>query len=49
MENGGKEMLDDLYKEYLIPKDQQLNFLDITLGIDSSNLEKTLSTLIPKN
>jgi hypothetical protein len=21
MENGGKEMLDDLYKEYIIPKD----------------------------
>jgi len=24
MENGGKEMLDDLYKEYIIPKDLQI-------------------------
>ena len=39
-------MLEDLYKDNIISKDQQLVHLDITLGIDSSNLAKTLSMLI---
>jgi hypothetical protein len=46
MESGGKEMLEDLNKDNIISKDLWIAYLDITLGIDSSNLEKTLSMLI---
>lgn len=41
MDNGGKEMLDDLYKDHQIPADKHLDRCDITLGIDTSNIAKT--------
>lgn len=41
MENGGKEMLDDIYKDHQIPADKHLDRCDITLGIDTSNIAKT--------
>ena len=43
MENGGKEMLDELYKDCLLPTEKQIETCDITLGIDASNLKKTQS------
>ena len=41
MENGGKEMLDELYSENIIDKSKHLQQCDITLGIDCSNIAKT--------
>ena len=38
MENGGKEMLDELYKDNIISADKHLPQCDITLGIDTSNI-----------
>ena len=46
MENGGKEMLEELYKDNQIPKERQLEQCDITLGIDTSNIPQTQSKLI---
>ena len=39
--NGGEEMLQDLYKDNILPKEQQDSNYDITLGIDTSKLPKT--------
>lgn len=41
MENGGVEMLDELYKDNQLPKEKQLQQCDITLGIDTSNIPQT--------
>ena len=38
MEHGGKEMLEELYKENLLPASEALPDFDVTLGIDSSKL-----------
>ena len=43
MENGGKEMLDELYKEHLLDPSKHLQQCDITLAIDTSNIPKTQS------
>lgn len=43
MENGGKEMLDELYKDHLLAPDKHLQQCDITLSIDTSNIPKTQS------
>lgn len=42
MENGGMEMLDELYADNQIPKEQHLPQCDITLGIDTSNIPQTM-------
>ena len=34
MANGGKEMLNELYKEHLLPESENIPDFDITLGID---------------
>lgn len=39
--NGGKEMLEELYKEYIIPQSEALPDYDLTLGIDATKLPKT--------
>ena len=36
-------MLDELYKDHIIPADQHLQQCDLTLGIDTSNIPKTQS------
>ena len=41
MANGGQDMLDELYKENLIPDSKQLPNMDITLGIKTSDSGKT--------
>jgi len=41
MANGGKDMLDELYKDNLIPDSKQLPNMDITLGIKTPDLGKT--------
>lgn len=41
MENGGQDMLNELYKDNLLPPEQFLSACDITLGIDASGLAKT--------
>jgi len=41
MENGGQEMLDELYKDAQLDKSEWLDLTDITLKIDASGLEKT--------
>ena len=41
LQNGGQEVLDELFKENQIPKEQWLPGFDITLGIDTSKLPKT--------
>ena len=33
-------MLDDLYKDYMLPKSDQNNEYDITLGINTAELPK---------
>ena len=43
MENGGQEMLDDIYKENIIGQDKSIVESNITLGIDCSGLAKTQS------
>lgn len=43
MDNGGKEMLDELYKDCLLPADKNLPECDVTLKIDVSGLGKTQS------
>lgn len=40
MQNGGKEMLDELYKEFNLPESEAMPNFDITLGIDTSKLPK---------
>ena len=42
MENGGMEMLDELYQENQLPKEKHLSQCDITLGIDTSNIAQTM-------
>lgn len=41
MENGGKEMLDELYPEYKVPDSEKLEGADITLGINMDVIPKT--------
>jgi len=41
MENGGQEMLDELYKDSLLPEDRHLPNMDITLGIRVADSGKT--------
>lgn len=41
IENGGQDMLNELYKDCLLPEDEQLQQCDITLKIDASNMLKT--------
>jgi hypothetical protein len=41
MLNGGQDMLDELYKENQLPKDRQIQSCEITLGIDTSVVQKT--------
>jgi len=36
-------MLDEIYKDNLLPADQQLQQCEITLGIDASSIPKTQS------
>ena len=36
-------MLDEIYKDNLLPADQQLSQCEITLGIDASSIPKTQS------
>jgi len=44
MENGGQDMLDELYKEHIIPDTKHLPNMDITLGIKkNSSSEETQS------
>lgn len=43
MKNGGQDMLDELYKDNLLPKDRSLENSQITLGIDTSGIQKTQS------
>lgn len=45
--NGGQEMLNELYKEYLLPESENIPNYDITLGIDISKLPKP--TKVKKN
>jgi len=42
MENGGMEMLDELYQDNQLPKEKHLSQCDITLGIDTSNIPQTM-------
>ena len=39
--NGGQEMLEEEYKEYLIPKEEYEDGFDITLKIDTSGFPAT--------
>lgn len=39
--NGGQEVLDELYKENQIPKDQWLPDYDISLAIDTTGFPRT--------
>jgi len=41
MANGGQEMLDELYKENIIPESRHLPNMDITLGITVADSGKT--------
>ena len=43
MENGGVEMLNELYGENQIPPERHLQQCDITLGIDTTNIPQTQS------
>ena len=43
MDNGGQDMLDELYKENILPKEKSILESKITLGIDCSGLAKTQS------
>ena len=43
MENGGQEMLNDIYKENILPDEAGIPTFDITLGIDTSGMAKTSS------
>ena len=43
LENGGNVMLDALYKDNMLPESEHFPGYDVTLGIDTSNLAKTLS------
>ena len=43
MENGGQEMLDELYKDHQLPGDQQLPQSEVTLAINAGGLGKTES------
>ena len=47
MENGGQEMLDEIYKENIIGQDKSIVESNITLGIDCSGLAKTQSKFFP--
>ena len=37
MDNGGPEMLDELYKEHIIPDSKHLPGMNITLGIKKNS------------
>jgi len=41
MANGGQEMLDELYKENIIPAERHIPNMDITLGITVADSGKT--------
>jgi len=41
MDNGGQEMLDELYKDNILSADRQLPNMDITLGIKVADSGKT--------
>jgi len=41
MNNGGKEMLDELYKEYLVEKSEETQDMHVTLKIEAGELPKT--------
>jgi len=41
MENGGQAMLDELYKDNILPVDKQVDNMDITLGIRVADSGKT--------
>lgn len=41
LNNGGREMLESEYKEFLLPEDEWDSEYDVTLGINLSNLPKT--------
>ena len=43
MKYGGKEMLEALYADSMIDPSHNLDGCDITLGIDTSGMEKTAS------
>ena len=43
MDNGAKDMLDALYKDNQLADNQCLPDMDVTLGIDTSGMEKTHS------
>jgi hypothetical protein len=43
MDNGGVEMLEELYKGCLLKDSEGLPGCDLTLSIDASGLEKTHS------
>jgi hypothetical protein len=43
MNNGGKEMLEHMYKENELPKDQYIGQTELTLAIDCSTMAKTQS------
>ena len=43
MENGGVDMLNELYADYQIPTERHLQQSDITLGIDTTNIPQTQS------
>ena len=38
LENGGRLMLEDIYKEHALPESQGIAEFDLTLGIDNSKL-----------
>jgi hypothetical protein len=38
MKNGGQDMLDELYKENIIPEDKFIAGTKISLGIDTSKV-----------
>ena len=43
MKNGGQEMLDELYKGLVLPKDQGHPDANITIAIDASGIQQTQS------
>ena len=49
MQNGGQDMLDELYKDNLLSKDRYVQNSQITLGIDTTGIEKTQSKLKSHN
>ena len=41
MANGGKEMLQNLYSDFLLPESEYDTMFDVSLKIDTSNMPKT--------